>query len=135
MKIKLGNLFLTKLDRASMICGLEARSPFLDERVVECAFGISPEIKFGNTSKAIIKDIAREYLPSEIIERKKRGFSYPYMEWLIEENELELIRTVNKKHKIFVDDEVDFLLNKASSGGFKHQIFVLYMYCRWLDKR
>jgi len=135
MKIKLGNLFLTKLDRASMICGLEARSPFLDERVVECAFGISPEIKFGTTSKAIIKDIAHEYLPSEIIERKKRGFSYPYMEWLIEENELELIRTVNKKHKIFVDDEVDFLLEKASSGGFKHQIFVLYMYCRWLDKR
>jgi len=135
MKIKLGDLFLTKLDRASMICGLEARSPFLDERVVKCAFGISPEIKFGNTSKAIIKDIAHEYLPSEIIERKKRGFSYPYMEWLIEKNELELIRTVNKKHKIFSDDEVDFLLNKASSGGFKHQIFVLYMYCRWLDKR
>jgi asparagine synthase (glutamine-hydrolysing) len=135
MRIKLGELFLTKLDRASMICGLEARSPFLDESVVECAFNISPEIKFGNRSKAIIKDIASEYLPSEIIERKKRGFSYPYMEWLVEENELELIRKVNSEYKIFVDDEVDFLLSKANSGGFKHQIFALYMYCRWLSKR
>jgi len=134
MKIKLGDLFLPKLDRASMICGLEARSPFLDERVVECAFSIDPEIRFGDKSKAIIKDIAYEYLPKQIIERKKRGFSYPYMEWLIEENELELIRKVNNERKIFNADEVEFLLSKATSGGFKHQIFALYSYCRWIDK-
>jgi asparagine synthase (glutamine-hydrolysing) len=134
MKVKLGDLFLTKLDRISMACGIEARSPFLDPSVVKLAFSIDPDVRFGDTSKAIIKQVAYEYLPLDIVERKKRGFSYPYMEWLLEENELELIRRVQRERKIFNDEALEFILSKAPSGGFKHHIFALYMLCRRLEK-
>lgn len=134
MKVKLGELFLTKLDRVSMACGIEARSPFLDPSVVNLAFSVDPDIRFGDTSKAIIKQVAYEYLPYDIVDRKKRGFSYPYMEWLLEENELELIRRVQRERKIFNNDTLEFILSKAPSGGFKHHIFALYMLCRWLER-
>ncbi|MGW8168515.1 MAG: asparagine synthase (glutamine-hydrolyzing) [Sulfurovaceae bacterium] len=134
MKVKLGDLFLAKLDRASMACGIEARSPFLDPSVVNLAFSIDPKLRFGQTSKALIKQIAYRYMPQDIVERKKRGFSYPYMEWLLEENELEVIRRVQRERKIFNDEALEFVLSKAPSGGFKHHIFALYMLCRWLDK-
>jgi asparagine synthase (glutamine-hydrolysing) len=134
MKVKLGDLFLTKLDRISMACGIEARSPFLDPAVVKLAFSIDPDIRFGDTSKALIKQVAYEYMPRDIVERKKRGFSYPYMEWLLEENELEVIRRVQRERKIFNDDTLEFIFSKAPSGGFKHHIFALYMLCRWLER-
>jgi len=134
MKVKLGDLFLTKLDRVSMACGIEARSPFLDSSVVKLAFSIDPDVRFGQTPKHLIKQIAYQYMPLDIVERKKRGFSYPYMEWLLEENELELIRRLQKERKIFNDEALEFILSKAPSGGFKHHIFALYMLCRWLDK-
>ena len=134
MKVKLGDLFLAKLDRVSMACGIEARSPFLDPSVVNLAFSIDPEVRFGQTSKDLIKQIAYRYMPSDIVERKKRGFSYPYMEWLLEENELEVIRRVQRERKIFNNEALEFILSKAPSGGFKHHIFALYMLCRWLDR-
>ncbi len=134
MKVKLGDLFLTKLDKVSMACGIEARSPFLDPCVVNLAFSIDPDVRFGQTSKDLIKQIAYRYMPQDIVERKKRGFSYPYMEWLLEENELELIRRVQKERKIFNDEILEFILSKAPSGGFKHHIFALYMLCRWLER-
>jgi len=134
MKVKLGDLFLTKLDRVSMACGIEARSPFSDPSVVNLAFSIDPKVRFGQTSKALIKQIAHRYMPQDIVERKKRGFSYPYMEWLLEENELEVIRRVQRERKIFNNETLEFILSKAPSGGFKHHIFALYMLCRWLDK-
>ncbi len=134
MKVKLGDLFLAKLDRVSMACGIEARSPFLDPSVVNLAFSIDPKVRFGQTSKALIKQIAHRYMPQDIVERKKRGFSYPYMEWLLEENELEVIRRVQRERKIFNNETLEFILSKAPSGGFKHHIFALYMLCRWLER-
>lgn len=133
-KVKLGDLFLAKLDRVSMACGIEARSPFLDPSVVNLAFNIDPKVRFGQTSKALIKQIAHRYMPQDIVERKKRGFSYPYMEWLLEENELEVIRRVQRERKIFNNETLEFILSKAPSGGFKHHIFALYMLCRWLER-
>ncbi|MBD3808442.1 MAG: asparagine synthase, partial [Epsilonproteobacteria bacterium] len=134
MKIRLGELYLKKLDIVSMACGVEVRSPFLDSSMINAAFSIDADVKLGVSNKELIKEIAKEYLPQSIIERKKRGFSYPFMEWLLEENSLELIKKVQNKHKIFHEDHLNFLLSKADSGGFKNQIFAVYMYCRWLER-
>lgn len=134
MKIRLGELYLKKLDMVSMACGIEVRSPFFDSSVIKSAFSIDGNIKLGSTSKELVKEIAKEYLPPSVINRKKRGFSYPYMEWLLEENELSLIHKVQKEKKIFNDEYLNFMLSKANAGGFKNQIFAIYMYCRWLER-
>ncbi|MDO1448853.1 asparagine synthase (glutamine-hydrolyzing) [Rhodocytophaga aerolata] len=74
---------LVKVDRASMQYGLEARVPFLDHRVVEFALNLSPHLKYKNgVSKYILKEILYEYLPAEMFNRPKQGFSIPLHEWL-----------------------------------------------------
>ncbi|MBD3838867.1 MAG: hypothetical protein IE878_00580, partial [Epsilonproteobacteria bacterium] len=75
IKTQVGELFLTKIDRMSMSSSLEVRSPFLDIDLVEMALGIDADYRFGETPKHIIKTIANDYLPHDIIYRKKKGLT------------------------------------------------------------
>jgi asparagine synthase (glutamine-hydrolysing) len=71
-------------DRVSMSASLESRVPFLDPRLVETLYSISPTIKFKKgESKYLLKKIARKYIPTEVIERKdKMGFPVPFNLWM-----------------------------------------------------
>lgn len=74
---------LAKVDRASMACSLEARSPFLDHRVVEYMARVPRRWKVNLTErKILLRRIARRYLPDNIIDRPKQGFSIPLNSWL-----------------------------------------------------
>ncbi len=73
---------LVKVDRASMSVSLEAREPFLDHRILEFVSKLPISIKYkNNTLKYIIKEIVHQYIPKELINRPKRGFSIPLREW------------------------------------------------------
>jgi asparagine synthase (glutamine-hydrolysing) len=76
---------LAKVDRASMLCSLEARSPFLDIEFVDLARRIPWQLKLrqGET-KSILKRALEPLLPSAIIHRKKKGFGMPIGRWLRE---------------------------------------------------
>ena len=82
-KTYLPNDILTKVDRASMALGLEARVPLLDHRVVEFAqqIPLSQKIIQGQ-GKAPLRDILAQYVPRELFERPKTGFGIPIHEWL-----------------------------------------------------
>ena len=135
IKIHLGELFLTKLDRASMINSIEARAPFLDQDLVELSFKIDSNLKIKNSqTKYLLKKVALKYLPKEIVYRKKKGFSYPFMEWLIESKEIEKIKEINKKSQIFRDKEIDFLLSKIKKGKFKQHGWLVYIFSLWLER-
>jgi asparagine synthase (glutamine-hydrolysing) len=76
--------FLVKVDRASMAVGLELRSPFLDTRLVEFAFGCIPwkwKVQ-GRESRRIERILAHRWLPSNLDLNRKQGFSIPLNEWL-----------------------------------------------------
>lgn len=76
---------LVKVDRASMNYSLEARVPFLDYRLVEYALNIDPALKRkNNESKYLVKKLMKQYYPSDLIYRKKWGFSIPLEKWLKE---------------------------------------------------
>lgn len=74
---------LVKVDRASMKYALECRCPILDKEVIEYSYRLPIEYKIhhGN-KKRILKDIAYEYIPRELLERPKAGFSIPLDKWL-----------------------------------------------------
>lgn len=74
---------LVKVDIASMANSLEARSPFLDHKLVEFALGIPMSLKLaGFRSKHILKRTFRELLPRRISHRPKMGFGVPIARWL-----------------------------------------------------
>ncbi len=79
----LPNDILVKLDRASMATGLEARTPFLDVRVVEFARALPASLRFrGFTPKAFLKRALAALLPAATLTRPKRGFELPLREWI-----------------------------------------------------
>lgn len=74
---------LTKLDRASMAVSLEARVPLLDHRVFEFAWRVPMQQKVeGGKGKLLLKRLLSRYLPLNLIERPKMGFSIPIGKWL-----------------------------------------------------
>jgi len=65
-------------DRMTMAHGLEARSPFLDHKLAEFCASIPVQFKVRGRRRRIIQyELARRYLPNDILERKKQGFSSP----------------------------------------------------------
>ena len=79
----LPNDILVKVDRAAMGSSLETRAPFLDHRVVEFAWRLPLNMKLRNSQgKWALRQILGKYVPRELIERPKQGFSIPLGEWL-----------------------------------------------------
>ncbi len=75
---ELHNTNLQRCDRMSMAHGLEVRVPFLDVQVVDCAFRIPVHLKIRmphQTEKWILRKVAEEVLPEEIVWRKKAKFA------------------------------------------------------------
>ena len=74
---------LTKVDRATMSVSLEGREPFLDQRIIEFAAKLPIAYKYdGIQSKRIYKDIVHDFVPKEMLDRPKAGFSLPIYSWL-----------------------------------------------------
>lgn len=74
---------LQKVDRATMKYSLEGRSPLLDYRIIEYSFRIPHEFKYkNNEGKYILKDILYDYVPKQMMDRPKKGFSVPLQKWL-----------------------------------------------------
>jgi len=74
---------LVKADLASMAHGLELRSPLLDVQLIEWVNSLPSEFKIkGKETKHILKDIARDLVPGQLINRPKMGFAIPRASWL-----------------------------------------------------
>ena len=74
---------LVKMDIATMAHGLEARSPLLDHVLFETAAALPDDVKLaGLTTKPILRELARRYLPDDVVTAPKRGFEVPLARWL-----------------------------------------------------
>lgn len=74
---------LTKVDRATMSASLEGREPLLDYQLAELAFRMPVDWKISSKQrKRVLKDLAFDYLPRDLLDRPKKGFSVPYFRWL-----------------------------------------------------
>ena len=102
---------LVKMDIASMAHSLEGRSPFLCKELLEYAPGMDDSFKIkGKTTKYLLRQLSKKYLPATLVNQPKRGFEIPLKNWV--ENEL--------KDIIF-----DYLLSpNALSKQFIQQQFI-----------
>ncbi|MBN2776015.1 MAG: asparagine synthase (glutamine-hydrolyzing) [Bacteroidales bacterium] len=102
----MGELVLTKIDRASMANSLEVRVPFLLPQIAESVLKLKPSVYFDRKKqKIILRSILKKHVPKEIINRKKQGFTGPdsyYMDfdWYrknLEDSQLEKAGIIKKE--------------------------------------
>ncbi|GEM_PF-78655 len=97
---------LKKMDIATMAHSLEGRSPFLSKYMLEFAPRLADEFKIkGMTTKYILRELSRKYLPVDLISQPKRGFEVPLRNWVendLKENIYDLLSGNCFSHK-FVD--------------------------------
>jgi asparagine synthase (glutamine-hydrolysing) len=95
MTITLPGMFLTKVDRTSMMHSLEVRCPFLDTALAEFAYQLPVEYKMTHhTGKLLLKDLLAEVMPRTFVDRKKQGFGAPVRKWL----QTDTMRTYVSQH-------------------------------------
>ena len=127
--------FLTKLDHVSMAHSIESRTPFLDHKLVSEIFRIDPKLRYKDgITKSLLKTIIKPILNEKIINRKKKGFSNPYMEYLIDSKKIELIKEVNEQTGIFKREALDEYIQTASRGSLKQHVWGLYVLSHWIKK-
>lgn len=133
---------LVKVDRAGMLYSLESRIPLLDRDVMEFAWTLPQEYKYdGTTTKRILKNILYKYVPQEMMDRPKKGFSVPLSSWL-RGGELSqwagtLIADCRKNMGEYVDcNVVDTMWkNFLETGCGERNIWNILMLSQWFGER
>jgi asparagine synthase (glutamine-hydrolysing) len=131
---------LMKTDRAAMFNSLEVRSPFLHRPLAVYAAGLPWPLKLrGKNGKAVLKRVARRYLPDSIINRRKHGFAVPIGELIrgvLRDRVGDTLRSRSNPAAAWFDrDFIDNLLAQHVSGRHDHgkklwALFILYTVAR-----
>lgn len=132
---------LTKVDRAAMAVSLETRAPFLDPRIGQFAASLPVEYKLkGKNGKVILKAAMKDLLPTEILNRPKKGFGIPIAEWLKGRlNSLlhdMLAPERLRNHGLFNPDFVTKLINEHENGRASHhkELWTLLVFQLWHEQ-
>jgi asparagine synthase (glutamine-hydrolysing) len=136
----LGDGVLTKVDRATMAVGLEARAPLLDSKVIALACRVAPALRLhGTTTKWLLKKAARGLVPDETLDRKKQGFAMPIGRWLKGPLRPLLEETLSEKHLaatgLFAAAPIRRLVNEHLDGRADHRkpLWTMIAFMRWLE--
>jgi asparagine synthase (glutamine-hydrolysing) len=140
-RLYLEDNLLAKIDRASMACSLELRTPFLDHRLVEFATGLPSALKVRRFRlKHILKKAVESWLPRKIVHRQKRGFSVPVSRWMREDLRPlldEVLRESKlRRQGIFNVAFVRGLLNDhwAKRADHRRTLWTLLCFQLWYDR-
>jgi len=129
---------LVKMDIATMANSLEARAPFLDQRLMEFAAKLPPEFKMRNlVKKYILKKAIKDLVPDENVYRRKMGFALPVGRWF--RGELKEFLCDNLlagsffKRGYFKPEAVKNMVKRHTENkeDFSHQLWTLLMLELW----
>lgn len=113
---------LERKDRCSMYSGLEVRVPFADHRLVQYVFNTPWEYKtFGGVTKGLLRDAAKEWLPEEVLMRKKNPYPKthnPVYERMVRERLARVLADPQEPiHQLLNEDTAKAILNEAFDYG------------------
>ncbi len=141
MKVQLPDDMLTKVDAMSMAHSLEVRVPFLDVRLLEWVMPLPGSVKVRRmTLKFLLKRVAAQLLPPEIMQRPKAGFHVPVNQW-IRTDLRDLVSDSLSPQRLadqgfFDPKQVRALLDAHWSGrhDYSRNIWNLLMFSLWHDE-
>lgn len=130
----LPNNILKKVDRASMYSSLEVRAPFLSSAVADFALSLPHSCLYkGQTGKQILRSVARQYLPTTVMKRKKHGFPLPVTA-LIRGDLRDIVETTllapdNPMYEFIRQDEVQryWLQHTSHKADHGKKLWALFM--------
>lgn len=132
---------LVKVDRSGMHYSLETRMPLLDRDIIEFAWTLPMEYKFsGGVTKQVMRDVLYRYVPREMMERPKKGFSIPLHEWLkkgeLREWAQELLNDGRKRCADVIDIRTadSYWKDYAEKGIFSEKLWYILMLEQWMLK-
>lgn len=133
---------LVKVDRTAMAVSLETRVPMLDKDVVEFAWTLPIDYKNGGgTGKRVLRDVLYRYVPKEMMERPKKGFSIPIRKWLREKELREWAEALIDRKTLITQgilnpDVVWKLWNDfIEKGEWRIQIWYILMFQQWMSEQ
>lgn len=113
-----------RLDLMTMAHGVEGRVPFQDHRITEYSLNIPSSTHFGVSGKAWLKEVAKPWLPQEIITRKKALFPYLPDQWLSGKGTdwaVEILLDQNAHSRRWIKpDALGKYINEHKEGTRKH---------------
>lgn len=135
--IQLPDWYLVKADRGAMSQSLEVRSPLLDVDLAEYVMSLPSSYKFSlKKNKILLKSVAKDYLPREVIDRKKMGFGLPLNKWLTTQFKKEVeLSLASLPEELFNKDYVNLLWSslikgKSDNGTKIWRLFILGSFLR-----
>lgn len=146
IKVSLSGDMLRKVDSMTMANSIEVRVPFLDNRVIDFALSLPLEFLYKDgIKKKILKDVAKKYLPVDVISHKKWGFSIP-MNKVLEKDSIKKFKYLYEKFQVLDKDFVKkFYEYKASNSNdiytlysqytIDHVNWMIILFYRWLEKK
>lgn len=131
---------LTKVDRASMACGLEVRAPFLDAELVDAVQRLPSRYKYHHgQTKRLLRSAVSGRLPRSTLARAKKGFGIPVARWLRHELSPLLDRLLDparlNRQGLFRAEEAARWIGEHRSGLRDHRkpLWTLLMFQFWYD--
>jgi len=131
---------LVKIDRASMQFSLETRVPLLDNEIIRFAWNIPTALKIRNKqNKYILRQVLYRYVPKNIFERPKWGFSVPIREWLTTDLkhwiDAYLSKTMIEKHNIIKYEVAQYWVKRFLKGEKTvfNKVWVMIALHQWLE--
>lgn len=130
---------LVKVDRTAMAVSLETRVPMLDRDVVEFAWTLPIDYMRGQgIGKKVLRNVLYRYVPKEMMERPKKGFSIPIQKWLLEPALRQWAETLIDRETIkqqgLLDADVvwKFWNDFTQRGQWRVQIWYILMFQEWM---
>lgn len=129
---------LVKVDRATMANSIEARSPFLDYRMVEMALKIPVEYNVDNSKgKSLLRTLAKKHLPPAVFEAPKKGFGLPVRVWMDNDFKNKLWTKIeNSEHAIIWNKEKlrALIFNNSTSRNLYALVWRIWMFHLWAEQ-
>jgi len=141
LKITLADNDLRKVNQACALAGVDVRYPLLDDRMLEFAASVPPQMQLRRTRlRWFFKQALTDFLPAEIIAKRKQGFGLPVGLWMVEYAPLRELTHASiatlKQRGIVRPEYIDWIEQKHASEHASYygvMLWVLVMLEQWLQ--